>query len=276
MNECKICLAINLSEFKIGSTVLLECSNCKVVFNKEVEHSNKINEYYKDKYVLDKNQLLPLQRYYHRMPEFIKLLSFVRKYKSAPASLLDIGCDKGFFLEFARHFDYDVFGVELSENARNYAKGLGLNVYENLDCVDRKFDLIVMWHSLEHFPDPKQGLMQIKKLLNDDGILLIRVPNFNNIWRKIFKQRWIWFQPLSHYFHFTEKSLHNLLELSGMTPLYLKSGRPNNCITYFSNYISKKSFKKYFGLKPTIKSYVYTIYEYITGIEIFAIGQKKS
>lgn len=275
MIECKICLENNLVEFKVGNTELLKCLNCEIIFNKHTEHTNKINEYYKEKYVLDKNQLKPMQRYFHRMPEFIKLISFINKYKSTPASLLDIGCDKGFFLEFSRHFGFEVFGVELSESARNYAQNLGLNVFENLESVNRKFDIIVMWHSLEHFPNPKQGILDIKKLLNDDGILLIRVPNFDNIWRRIFGKNWIWFQPQSHYFHFSPTSLKNLLNETGFETIYNKSSRPNNFLTYFSNYISKKSFKKYFGLKPTLKSYIYTIYEFLTGIEIFTISKKK-
>ena len=274
MNNCKICSSDKIEEFSIGSTDLIKCRNCEIIYNKNTQQVQQINKYYKEKYVLDKNQLKPMQRYFHRMPEFIKLMSFIDKFKFAPATILDIGCDKGYFLEFARHFGYKVQGVELSESARNYAMELGLDVYENLDVVDKKFDIVVMWHSLEHFPNPKDGLKQINKLLNQNGIIMIRVPNFENFWRKIFGKYWIWFQPESHYFHFTPKSLKNLLESCDYSVEYVKSGRPNNCLTYFSNFISKKSFKKYFGLKPTTKSYIYTIYEYLTGIEVFAVAKK--
>ncbi len=274
MNECRICKSKKTEIVNLSGYYLIHCFECDITYNKDIDKEEKIKEYYSEKYVLEKNELKPIQRYFHRLSELIKLMAVIGNLKQAPAKLLDVGCDKGFFIDFARHFGYEVAGVELSNSAREYTKKLNLNVYENLDSVNSKFDIVVMWHSLEHFPDPQDGLKMIYELLNDDGLLFIRVPDFNCFWRKVFKSKWIWFQPNSHYFHFSIKSLKQTLELNGFESVEIKSSRPNNCITLTSNLIANKTMKKYFGLKPTLKSYIYILYEYLTGHEIFAIIKK--
>ncbi|NDF29742.1 MAG: methyltransferase domain-containing protein [Nitrososphaeria archaeon] len=71
------------------------------------------------------------------------------------SSILDIGCDKGYFLDQCRRFGYIVQGVEPSESARAYCNQAGLDVKPHLQDISEHCDAITLWHVLEHFTNPQ-------------------------------------------------------------------------------------------------------------------------
>ncbi len=275
-NKCLICNSDAISKKYVSDIELLYCNNCDIHYNSKIPTQDELSSYYSEEYVLEKDELKPIQRYFHRIPEYIDLYSKILEHKNSDAKLLDIGCDKGFFLDFGRHFGFSGVGVEPSKRAREYANKLGLNVVRSIDEVQSKQDIIVLWHSLEHFPEPHSILQKVNSLLNSDGILLVRVPDFGCFWRKIFSKRWIWFQPQNHYFHYSKKSLTNLLESNDFEIICLNSSRPNNIRTLRANSLANNSLKKHFNLKPTLKSRILIAYEYFTAYELFAIAKKKN
>lgn len=109
-----------------------------------------------------------------------KRLDLILKFKKTGA-LLDVGTGDGFFLKFASNF-FQVDSTEISEAGIKIANDRGFNPFHGsiLDInypVNLKYDVITLWHVLEHLPDPTAVLKRIQTLLKEDGILVIAVPN---------------------------------------------------------------------------------------------------
>jgi len=97
-------------------------------------------------------------------------------------SLLDIGAGIGQFLHYAMNMYFPVAGTEVSESAiriarQRYELELLKGTVEEIEWGERKFDIITLFHVLEHVPDPLETVLSCRKLLNPNGILLITVPN---------------------------------------------------------------------------------------------------
>ena len=99
--------------------------------------------------------------------------------------LLDFGCGAGGFLLKAQNLAETVHGVELETRLSNYYRESGLTVYQNLyDIPDnirgRGYDIITLFHVLEHSPDPRAILEELSKMLTDTGQIIVEVPNAND------------------------------------------------------------------------------------------------
>ncbi len=270
---CKICSSDKTQIINLGKVKLIKCMKCDAHFLKHFPTEEKLLNYYKKKYKLTSSFLSTERRRISRLPEQIKLISEIMKYIKPPASILEIGCDKGFFLNEARNFGYNCTGIELSKDARNYCKKIGIKVYKNIDQIDKKFDIIVLWHSLEHITEPILLLSSLKEFMTSNAQIFIRVPAFDCIWRKIFKQRWVWFQPNNHYYHYSQKSLRKLLEICGFKTLKIEDRRPNNRYTKKIYKLANSIFYNYFNFKTGFWKKLMLIFENITGIELFIIGK---
>ena len=114
-----------------------------------------------------------------------KLLSELSQTVKNPAQvkILDIGCNIGSWLRIAQEFGFEVFGVEIASNCVNYARNVfGLKNVKNTNLFDARypdefFDLVVLWHTLEHVSDPLALLKEIKRILKPGGTFRIGVPS---------------------------------------------------------------------------------------------------
>ena len=107
--------------------------------------------------------------------------------------LLDIGCGTGEFLAEMAQAGWQVRGVERDARAAAYAvEQLRVNVVrgtlESMPSVPATYQVVTMWHVLEHLYNPHKTLMQIRDLLKKDGLLVIAVPNANSLDAKFYKQ----------------------------------------------------------------------------------------
>lgn len=125
-----------------------------------------------------------------------KIKSFIYRGLCESSKVLDIGCGTGEFL-YGLKVDKGVqaYGVEVSKSAAQR----GTQLYEieifNGELADaplkpKTFDLITAWWSLEHIPDPEEVIATMKKLLKDEGNIIIGIPNSRSINAWIFKNRW--------------------------------------------------------------------------------------
>ena len=134
--------------------------------------------------------------------------------------LLDIGCGNGAYLMKVHELGWRGYGIESNFTAALHAnKVWGIEVqagdFETVAYPEKHFDAITMWHSLEHFPNPNKIIRKARKLLKDDGVLMIGLPNFSSLDRKLFRESWNGLEIPLHAFHFTPDSIHYLLEESG-------------------------------------------------------------
>jgi len=108
-----------------------------------------------------------------------KRLSLLESYRNS-GSLLDIGTGDGYFLNFAKK-NFKVEATEISETGIHYAQAWGHVVHHgtifDAEYNEKKYDIITMWHVLEHLPEPGKVLGRIMELLNPGGLLVIAVPN---------------------------------------------------------------------------------------------------
>ncbi len=134
--------------------------------------------------------------------------------------LLDIGCGNGRYLSTMRKLGWQTSGVEKSPKASRYAREelhLDVNTGDLLDSKyhDKSFDAVTMWHSLEHLYEPFQTLKEIGRMLNNDGLLVVAVPNIDSFVAKIFKTYWYGLQLPIHLIAFTPDSITKMLKSAG-------------------------------------------------------------
>ncbi len=274
--KCRICNSELIIDLAIGGAELMKCNNCGIAYLKDIPEQSILNDYYQSDYKISSGGVNETEkRRLFRLPEQIALIAAIMEHKQPPASILDVGCDKGFFIDEARRYGYAVTGIEPSESARKYAQRLRLDVSSSPDTAASKYDIITMWHSLEHFHDPLDTVKEHRRRLNPDGLLFIRVPAFDSFWSRLLKDKWIWFQPENHYFHFSEKSLRFLLNSAGYEVVSVSAGRPNNSITRQANRLANKSFAKYFNSNISFRKKIGRLYEDITGVELLAVARVK-
>lgn len=129
--------------------------------------------------------------------------------------LLDVGCASGSLLWLAKEKGFAVKGVEVGRASAEFATNvLGIEVFcgqlEDARFRDGEFDVITMIHSLEHVPDPRRVFQEIRRILADDGVFIVVVPNFGSWSAKRDAVRWKWLQPENHYSHFTPETLREM------------------------------------------------------------------
>ena len=277
MNSCPICNGTIFEPTKIGFTQLLHCTTCNVHVLEQLPQQEELESYYSAEYIMSEAETLASEhRRIFRMPEQYWLVSQLEEYGlSSGATILDIGCDKGYFIDQARRFGYQVQGVEPSYTARSYCEKAGIQVYASMNEIDGKFDAITMWHVLEHFTNPQGLISECANKLRTDGLLFIRVPDFESRWSKLLRSYWIWFQPKNHYIHYSKSSLTMLVEQHGFETIKCMSRKPNNSITFKAGLLADNMLRKHFKYGQSFKKILGRLYEHFTGVEIYLIARKK-
>jgi 2-polyprenyl-3-methyl-5-hydroxy-6-metoxy-1,4-benzoquinol methylase len=136
------------------------------------------------------------------------------------ARVLDIGCGSGQFLARLRRMGHECHGTELSaETGARAAKIPGLELHFGAltpeAYPENSFDLISIWHVLEHLPDPDSVLRLCRGWLRQGGVLLLAVPNIDSWQARLFGGSWFHLDPPRHLYHFNRRSLTAALTSSG-------------------------------------------------------------
>lgn len=138
-------------------------------------------------------------------------------------SLLDVGCGRGNFIAVARDYGFDTCGIDIADRAVAYARNqfkLKVDVarLDDLAQSSSRFDIITLWHVLEHFVDPFKPLQQVRLLLRERGICIIEVPNLNSLKFRIAQHKWQGGNhPLYHRTFFSADTLRHALEKAGFS-----------------------------------------------------------
>ena len=149
-------------------------------------------------------------------------ISFIKTIQS-PGMLLDVGCGRGYFLKTARDHGFTVHGIDVSDRAIEYAQreftlSADVQKLDDLASSGRHFDVITLWHVLEHFTDPIASLRQVRSLLTDGGICVLEVPNLHSLKFMAARNKWQGGNhPLYHRTFFTTRTLRNVLLKAGFS-----------------------------------------------------------
>ncbi len=197
---------------------ITRCSSCNFLITNPRPEETKTVKYYKSAdYVSHTDARRDLKEVLYAG---IKGVMIRRKLKwiknhlwpQRPA-LLDYGCGTGDFMLFASKNGFCASGIEPNMDARNLAIKKGAGVHSSLRDLNNRtvFDVITLWHVLEHVPDVKEVLQQLYGKLNSDGLLVVAVPMASSHDAIHYKSDWAAWDLPRHLCHFTPETLHAML-----------------------------------------------------------------
>ena len=223
---------------------LVQCEDCGFVLTQDAPDAASIGEFYKSEdYVAhsDTKQGM-VNRLFHSIRDFMlsrKRRMIERSLGKTSGRLLDYGCGTGYFLNHMKTHGWTVEGIEPGKEAAAVARetfGLTVHQPEQLPGFeDETFDVITLWHVLEHVHDPKEALAQYRRILKPDGRLVIALPNFTSFDAKVYKAHWAAYDVPRHLWHFSPDTFEQFAGSSGFS---LESIR---CLPFDSFYVSMLS-----------------------------------
>ena len=154
-------------------------------------------------------------------------------------NILDIGAGTGDFLLYCKDDGFAITGVEPNKKARKQAQLKGISLDENLNGISKKkFEIITMWHVLEHVPNLTEYLEQLKLLLSEKGQLFIAVPNFKSFDADYYKEFWAAYDVPRHLWHFSQKAIRKLFLEAEMI---VEETLPMKFDSYYVSLLSEKN-----------------------------------
>ena len=227
--SCPICQETDtcLSQ-KSGDYSIMHCRSCEVFYVSPLPSKDKHKGFHNKDYFYN-NYAGSIENFYGSRNSSSQFksetecksarLNYVASL-SEKGKILDVGTGQGLFLSFAKEKGWDVSGTDISPYVCNFLKSKGIKMFngylEDSDFPENNFDVVTIWHVLEHTYDPYATLLKAKKLLKANGSLFIAVPNtlsMEMILRRLFNKppfredadEW-------HFYNFNPKALRFLLK----------------------------------------------------------------
>ncbi len=143
-------------------------------------------------------------------------LKLIDSFQTEEKNILDVGCGTGEFLLTCKKGGWNVIGVEPNLNARELAisklnkNDSSIILSDINEITAQQFDVITLWHVLEHVPNLTKYISKLKSLLKPNGVLLIAVPNYKSFDALYYKNYWAAFDVPRHLWHFSKTSIEKL------------------------------------------------------------------
>ena len=165
-------------------------------------------------------------------------LLLLNSFKSSSKSVLDFGAGTGDFLKICKNNNWQVLGIEPSAEARENAAKKGIHLKENLlDITNQKFDVITLWHVLEHVGNLKSTIKFLKSLLQPEGRIVVAVPNYKSYDATFYKEHWAAYDVPRHLWHFSQKAIRKLFLEAEMI---VEETLPMKFDSYYVSLLSEK------------------------------------
>ncbi|MDD5668904.1 MAG: PEP/pyruvate-binding domain-containing protein, partial [Candidatus Omnitrophica bacterium] len=218
-----------LYELRLGeySYRLVQCERCGLIFVEHVPTNKEIFRIYSGVYFSNKggHDTLGYADYFEDIEgrlEVARLRMEEMKPWLVPGktgSLLDVGAACGYVMQAAKEKGFDVTGVEISEDAVKKGMELfGLTIQQGTLAQqmfsDKEFDMVTMYDALEHVKDPLEVLYEINRILKNDGVLVIRVPNIDSLEADLLGDTFPMIKA-DHLYYLSPATLGRLLEKAG-------------------------------------------------------------
>ena len=153
---------------------------------------------------------------------FTRKLNLIKKHHNEIHNILDFGCGTGDFIQYLKKKRFKTEGVEPTKLANHKAKEKGLKIYNCISEVRDTFDVITLFHVLEHVEDYNETLIKLKSRLGADGILVIALPNYNSYDARYYKEKWAAWDVPRHLWHFDRNSVKQLADKHNLELLQIK------------------------------------------------------
>ncbi len=189
-----------------------------------------------------------------------KKVSLIAKY-SSNKTLLDVGAGTGDFLLGAKKNGWQVSGMEPNSNAIVKASEKGIILSPDFSNLQNNtFNVITLWHVLEHLPDLDKQIINLKNLLSDNGTLLIAVPNYKSFDAKWYKENWAAYDVPRHLWHFSKTSISKLFAKHNMKLIKTKP------MWFDSFYVSILSEEHQPGAKNIFRAFLIGLWSNIRAV----------
>lgn len=205
------------------------------------------------------------EKAYHLVRRFSlkQKLKLINGFKNETKTLLDVGCGTGDFLKTAKENNWTVFGIEPNAEARSIAnqktENAVFDIHQLNNFESNSFDVITLWHVLEHLPDLEYQIVTFKKLLKPNGRLVVAVPNYKSFDANCYKQFWAAYDVPRHLWHFDQQSMSKLFAFINME---IEQTKPLLFDAFYVSLLSeqyksgrKNIFKAFYnGLRSNLKA----------------------
>jgi len=208
----------------------VKCRNCGLIYQNPQPTQEEIQEAYPAAYetfnVGHPRSWLEMQAHRYGIEKRCNTVVYTKRQGG---KILDIGCSTGTFLDAMRtKFGWEAYGVEVNEYAAEIARErFKLEIFtgslKRASYPSDYFDAITLWDVLEHVTDPSSTLSEVKRIMKPDGILILRVPNYDSWGARIFGQTWAGLDAPRHLYVFSRKNLITVLDKNGFSTPKLSS-----------------------------------------------------
>lgn len=246
MEVIQNCYCCNNTDFRLYTTAkdnysdesfnIVQCNHCHFIFTNPRPDVQEIGKYYTAPTYLShqshsKGLVQSIYRYARNFMKRKKLALIQRSInKQANFSLLDFGCGTGDFLGFVKQQQIFAEGVEPDDQARAVAKSINnvdtYSIEQSKQFEHNKFDVITLWHVLEHIHNLHEQITYFNNWLKPNGKLIIAVPNIESYDAAYYGKYWDALDVPRHIYHFSPSNLKQIVEqhnfaLTATHPLFL-------------------------------------------------------
>ena len=252
LTSCPLCKSVHfLNQLVVKdhahtqeSFTICRCTHCELWFTNPRPSLESISTYYDNQnYISHKNKSTNLINFLYKVVRKVTInnkLNWIGERHKTPGRLLDYGCGTGHFLHTAKQKGWTVTGIEPNQEARESAiANHHLDIKKDLDTLvkEKKYDVITLFHVLEHVHDLKGTIKSLLNLLKKRGTMYIAVPNRDSPDSKNYREYWAAFDVPRHLYHFNRKSMEFLAEKNSLKIIREK---PMPFDTYYVSLLSDK------------------------------------
>jgi 2-polyprenyl-3-methyl-5-hydroxy-6-metoxy-1,4-benzoquinol methylase len=224
--SCPVCDCKHSDQiFMKQGFLFVECCLCSQVFVKNRLREDVLQEFYNNSNIgaIDREARKNHKVIDYWTKVYSKYICYLKEAGITQSNLLDIGCGSGAFLEYCKkNTDFKLFANDFSNDFKKVIEEVipKKNFYynkkiEDIDFKQKKFGLISLWGVLEHIYEPKKLLVTCNKILQDDGFVLLLIPNIYSRAFKILGINTPTLNPTEHINFFTQKSFEYLCRQVG-------------------------------------------------------------
>ncbi len=251
LNKCPLCksgLFLNhqiIKDHSISqeSFVVCKCNSCGLLFTNPRPHADQIDKYYaSEDYISHQDNTKNLIHLVYKIVRRITIrqkVTLINKLKPKKGRLLDYGAGTGYFLNAAIKEGWNGVGYEPNSTAVKIAKeNFGLTFFSDLKSVkeEKKFDVITLFHVLEHVHELRKTIKLLLNKLKSTGIICVALPNTASLDAVTYNQTWAAWDVPRHLYHFDQKSVEFLAK---EFDLKIISRKPMLFDSYYVSWLSE-------------------------------------
>jgi 2-polyprenyl-3-methyl-5-hydroxy-6-metoxy-1,4-benzoquinol methylase len=247
----KIKHALDAKDYTVSSKIfgIWECGNCALRFTQDVPAVNSIGQYYQSENYISHTD--SSKGFINKIYHFVRRLTLGDKRRLILSAtglkegkLLDIGAGTGAFVQNMQLNGWQTTGLEPDEETRKRAAALHkvnlLPADTFYTFATESFNVITMWHVLEHVHDLHNYIKHLKETLKPGGLIFVAVPNYTSYDGKVYNSYWAAYDVPRHLYHFSPESVKQLMNMHG---LQVQSTRSMRYDSFYISFLSEK-YKK--------------------------------